>query len=96
MFGMLDLNEKAMIPTSPPKKVPFHLLAVAILLLLPKPSSIDHEKDEYHPRIDQERDNEDVNLRMSSENSAQVKEKKEDDWCCEHSIIAETRYNQMR
>ena len=92
---MLDLNVKAKSPTSLNKNVPFRLLAI-VMLLLPKPSSIDHKKDEYHPRIDQERDNEDVNLRMSSENSAQVKEKQEDDWCCEHSIIAETRYNQMR
>ena len=95
MFGMLDLNKKAKSPTSPPKKVPSRLLTVAMLWLLTRPT--DQEKDEYHPRIDQERDNEDANnLRMSSENSAQVKEKQEDDWCCEHFIIAETRYDQMR
>ena len=95
LFGMLDLNVKAKSPTSPNKHVPFRLLTI-VMLLLPKPSSIDHEKDEYHPRIDHKRDNDANNLTMSSENSAQVKEKQEDDWCCEHFIIAETRYDQMR
>ena len=72
LFGMLDLNEKANIPTSPSKKVPFPHFAVAMLLL-------SQERDQYHPRIDLKRDEDDNNFIMSTENSAQVKEKKEDD-----------------
>ena len=94
LFGMLDLNEKVKSPT---KKVPFHLLAVAMLLLLPNPSSIDQERGKHHPRNDHKRDNDDTNNpRMSPENSVQVKEKKEDDLRCKHSIIGEIQYNQMK
>ena len=77
LFGMLDLNEKAKSPTGPTKTVSFHLLAVAMLLLLTNP--IDPERDKHHPRIDQKRDDDDDNPRMSAVNSAQMKEKKDDD-----------------
>ena len=93
LFGMLDLKEEAKSPTRPNKKVPFLLLAIA-MLLLPQTSPIDQERDKYHPSIDQKRN--DDNPRMLAETSAQVKEKKEDDSCCKHSIIGETRCNQMR
>ena len=100
---MLDLNEKAKSPIGPIEKVPFLLLTVAMLLLLTNPSPIDPERDEHHPRIehhpkiDQKRDNDDTNNpRISAENSAQLKEKQEDNSCCKHSIIVEIQYNQMR
>ena len=72
LFGMLDLYQKAKIPTSPNKKDPSLLFAITMLLL-------SQERDEYHPKIDLKRDGGDNNYIMSSENSAQVKEKKEDD-----------------
>ena len=96
---MLDLNEKAKSPISPTKYVPSLLLAMAMVLLL-QTSPIDQRRDKYHPRIDQERDDDDNNNnnnpRMSAENSAPMKEKKEDDLRCKHSIIGETRRDQMR
>ena len=95
LFGMLNVDEKAKSPTRPNKKVPFLLLAVT-MLLLPKPNPINQERDECHPRIDLERDKGDDNPRMSAENSAQVKEKKEDDSCCKHLQILETPYSQMK
>ena len=94
LFGMLDLDEKVKSPTGLIKKVSFHLLVVAMLLLLTDP--IDPERDEHHPRIDQKRGNDDDNPRMWTENLAQLKEKKEDDLRYKHSIIGEIQYNQMR
>ena len=95
LFGMLNVDEKAKSPTRPNKKVPFHLFAIAKLLLLTNP--INPERDEHHPRIDQKRDDDDTNNpRISPENSPQAKEKKEDDSCCKHSTIVEIQYNQMR
>ena len=95
LFGKVNMDQKVKSPTRPNKKVPFLLWTIA-MLLLPKPSPIGQKRGEYYPMIDQEKDGDDDNLRMPTENSAQVKEKQEDDLCCEHSIIVETRYDQMR
>ena len=95
LFGKVNVDEKAKSPTSPTKKATLQLLTIA-MLLLSQISPIDRERDKKHPRINQERDNDDGNLRMLAENSAQMKEKKDDDSCCKHSIIGEFQCNQMR
>ena len=89
------MYQKAKIPTSPNKKFPFRLLAI-VVLLLSQTSPTDQERDKYHPRIDLKKDNDEDNPRILAENEAQVNEKKEDDLHCKHSIIGETRCDQMR